>query len=66
MREINLQQTNKQKIWKIKQMKFQNCFKKTIKKQQILLECAAKIGSKEWAEAVKELWQRMEEIEKKK
>lgn len=35
-------------------------------KREILLECASKIGSKEWADAVKDLWKRMEEIEKKK
>ena len=35
-------------------------------KQQILLECAATIGSPEWADAVKDLWKRMEELNKKK
>jgi len=35
-------------------------------KRQILLECASKIGSTEWAEAVKDLIKRMAEIEKKK
>ena len=34
-------------------------------KQQILLECAAKIGSPEWAEAVKDFWKRMEDLNKK-
>lgn len=34
-------------------------------KQRILLECAAKIGSPEWAEAVKDLWKRMEDLNKK-
>lgn len=34
-------------------------------KQEILLECVAKIGSPEWAEAVKDLWKRMEKLNKK-
>ncbi len=34
-------------------------------KKKILLECASKIGSKEWEKAVKDLWRRMEELDKK-
>ena len=34
-------------------------------KREILLECASKIGSQEWAEAVIDLMKRMGEIEQK-
>ncbi|MEA9411904.1 hypothetical protein [Flavobacterium sp. PL02] len=33
-------------------------------KKEILLECATKIGSTEWIEAVKDLWKRMESLNK--
>jgi hypothetical protein len=33
-------------------------------KQQILLECAAQIGTQEWAQAVNDLISRMEELNK--
>lgn len=35
-------------------------------KKTILLECAAKIGSKEWEDAVRDLMKRMEELDKNK
>lgn len=34
--------------------------------KKILLECATRIGSTEWEEAIKDLWERMEKLEKKK
>lgn len=34
--------------------------------KKILLECATRIGSNEWKEAIKDLWERMEKLEKKK
>jgi hypothetical protein len=34
--------------------------------RKILIECAAKLGSKEWEEAVSDFWKRMKDIEKKK
>ncbi|WP_162304619.1 hypothetical protein [Maribellus luteus] len=34
------------------------------KKQTILLECASRIGTPEWAEAVKDLIRRMENLNK--
>jgi hypothetical protein len=35
-------------------------------KKKLLLECAVRLGSKEWEEAVRDLWKRMEELDKKK
>ena len=35
-------------------------------KQEILLKCAVKIGTPEWAEEVNSLWKRMENLDKEK
>jgi len=34
------------------------------KRKQILVECSSRIGSDEWAREVRELWERMEELNK--
>lgn len=33
--------------------------------KEILLECATSIGSEEWQEKIKDLWGRMESLDKK-